>query len=216
MRLEASQSERTLCLKIFDNWHVVSGQQCQSSGDDAMLYGRIVRLAERETELIRDEQGARWTQHVGDFVQQRDRDSRDAGAFNGGLNQTNGLHAHRSNGREEHHINPVGTQSLSDLWRGLFDQTLRFEDRTHEAEMAVVEAADRAARYEFTKTIQRKGQIAISLDTGMIEGIALVRFDQGARGDGVGNLADGSVPMLQETIETCLLRRMQCGGCYQR
>ena len=33
----ASQSDRDLSLKVFDDWHIVSSQQRQSSGDDAML-----------------------------------------------------------------------------------------------------------------------------------------------------------------------------------
>ncbi len=112
-------------------------------------------------------------------MQQRDRDSGNAGAFDGGLNQTDGLHVHRSNGRQERHVNPVGPQLLGDLWRCLCDQTLWSENRTHEAEVAVIHRADFAARDEFTKAIHGKGQIAISLDPGMIEGVTLMRFDQG-------------------------------------
>ncbi len=118
------------------------------------------------------------TQHVRDFVQERDRDGRDAGAFDGGLNQTNGLHSHRSNRGQKRHVNSVRAQSLGDLWRSLSEQTLWPENRAHEAEVAVIECADFATGDEFTTTIQRKRQIAISLDAGMIERVALMRFDQ--------------------------------------
>src|SRR5712692_8817541 len=50
----------------------------------------------------------------------------------------------------------------------------------------------------------------------MIEGIALVRFDQGTRCGGVGNVANTRISIFQETIETFLLRRMQSASCYQR
>ena len=84
----------------------------------------------------------------------------------------------------------------------VFDQMPRVEYRTHKTEVAVIEAADITASNKFAKTIQRKGQIAISLDAGRIEGLALVPLDQVVRRDTVGNLAERRIATFWKAIKT--------------
>ncbi len=136
-------------LKVNEQWKVCAVEQREGSADDARLQRRIVGASERVAERERGKERTRRAIDFRDFAQRRDAHRANTFSLNRGGNQTNCLDAHRSHGRQQHRVHSVHAKLPRDFRRGFVNQCARVDDRTHEAEMAVIEFSNFARRREF-------------------------------------------------------------------
>jgi len=80
----------------------------------------------------------------------------------------------------------------------------------------MVQLTDFAARFQIMKPVERKRQIRVSLNSGMIKRITTVRFDQMPNVHSVWDFAKRWIAHLDRMIKIFLFRRFQSGGGDQR
>jgi hypothetical protein len=160
-------------------------------------------------------EGARGLHSFGNFTQKHNCDSGDALAFEFGCDQTHGLVAHGSDGCKQGDIDGIFFEQGRGLRGGFGAERSGSNDRSHAGEMTVVDRADEFFRGQFMGTSDRKRQIGIFTNAGVVEGAAAMIFMQGAKINIIGNDAEAGVAAFYGFVERLLIGSGKARAAYQ-
>jgi len=121
-----------------------SGKEAQSLTDNGHLRLGVTRRPKGRAVWEVHVQGPRNADILGDIPVHDNTDGRDALGFDSTSDQSHGLLADRSTGRQERCLHSVCSQSSRHLRRGLVDQLERFRQVAHEAVRPRVQAPNDA------------------------------------------------------------------------
>jgi len=151
-----------------------SFQDLQGGLDDRELPFRIARPVEGISVGKRHKERSGRPHPFDHFAKKLYGDRGDSLPLQFRRHQTHGLVTHRSDRYKEGDINAVLNQLPGGPWGGIPDQAAWGGDRSHEGKMALVDRSDPSSLFQFPHTVDRKGEIRIQADAGMVKGVAPV------------------------------------------
>jgi len=163
-----------------------------------------------------DEQAARRTHGLGDLPEELEGDRRDPLAFELGCHQTDRLVAHRSDGDEQGRLHSVFDEDARAGRRCVSHQTSRRRDRSHERKMTAAHESDSPLSRQLSYSIQRKSNVGIATQAGVIEGSAPMAFDEQRDVGITRNLPKARVAATNGRIERRLAGQNKARARYQR
>jgi len=204
-------------VEVLQNWlGTLNLEEAQRRAEDSVLQLRLMRFAKRVAVGERYEEASRRFHLHGHFAQQREADGGNPGLFDDARDQSHGLIADGSDGDKQNGVNAVIPKLLRHLRRGLLDESSGRADRTHKAEMPVVERAKIAPLCKLATTVERKNQIPVLAGARALKRRAAVRNFQFPDADVSGNFPEAEVAPSDGRIKRRLRREVQPGGGNQR
>ena len=114
----------------------------QAIKENVPLQIEIIEIAKGVAERMLDIQSSGRLHHLGDLPDERERYGCQSGLIEHALDQSHGLIADRSGGRQEDQVGVISLEFFGDFRRSLVDQRVGHSQVAHEREVARSQRAD--------------------------------------------------------------------------